>query len=443
MRLSTATRLATGAVLLTLVAGCSSAGSDDPEPRPSPTPETAGWEVYDGPAAPDLVVREVPLTAGAGRGLDEVRRVERLGRVAVLESSNDSHDLLRAVDLSSGRVVWQQRSDRSVDSSLGPVEIDGGWAAVPASGVLVGTSYLAGCESNPAACGIDPRLERSGEALHAVDARTGSLRWSVPLLPTDPARELGNLPFGVDHVASAGAVVVVNLVDGRGEAALVQGYDAATGRRLWERSGAWFAGTADDLVLTNAISDPDGSDGGATVGAWQGRDARTGKVRWTNPDLPADEFPDASGSADDGMGKVGNTFFSLADGRVIARSTEYALLANGTDGPYGVSGGPAFEEDRCCIETVATVGSDGVWRRSEQAVGQSVAWADGDYVWRSLDTSGEGLVAVDRTGAARSRQLPVTYGPHFTRGLILNKDYEGGIRMWIYRPRRAATAGEG
>ncbi len=440
MRLSTATRLATGAAFLGLVAGCSSAGSDDPAPRPSPTPETAGWEVYDGPAAPDLVVREVPLTDGVSRGLDEVDRVARVRDVAVLWGRDDRSDRVQAVDLTTGRVLWQLRSGEDVASPLGDVRLDGPWDVVPESGLLVTTSYLSGCERNPQACGIDSRLEEEGEALHAVDARTGTVRWSVPLLPASPASTAGRLPFGVEELEPSRAVVAVNLLAEPADAALVQGYDAATGRRLWQRSGAWVAAAGDDLVLTNAIDDPEDTQ---TADALQGGDARTGKVRWTNPGLPFDEFPDASGSTEDGMGKVGNTFFSLDDGRVIARSTQYALLASGTDGAYGVSGGPAFEEDRCCIDTVASVGSDGGWRRSEQAVGQSVEWADGDYIWRSLDTSGEGLVAVDRTGAARSPELPVTYGAQFARGLILSEEIDDEIRIWTYRPRRAATAGEG
>lgn len=440
MRSSRAARLAASTAFLGLVAGCSSAGSGDPGPEPTPTPETAGWEVYEGPPAPDLVLRQVPLAAGVPRGLDEVERVERVGGVAVIWGREDLEERMKAVDLASGRVLWQYRSGQSVASALGEVELRGGWEAVPAAGVLVTTSYLEGCVLNDRACGVDPRLEQGGDALHAVDVRTGEVRWSVPLLPAAPESDAGDLPFGVDAIEPTGSVVVANLVDDRGEAALVQGYDAATGRRLWERSGAWVFATADDLALTHAIDDPDE---GGERGALQGRDARTGKVRWTNPDLPFDEFPDATGSADDGMGKAGNTFFSLANGRVVARSTQYALLASGTDGVYGATGGPSLDERQCCIKTVATVGPDGVWRRSEQAVGQSVEWADGDYVWRSLDTSGEGLVAVDRTGAARSPELPVTYGAQFAPGLILSEEYDDGIRIWTYRARRSATAGEG
>lgn len=399
--------------------------------------------MYDGPAAPDLVVREVSLTAGVGRGIDDVDRVERIGGVAVLWARRDLSELVRAVDLASGGVLWQRRSGADVASPLGEVQLDGPWEAVPASGVLVTTSYLDGCERNSRACGIDPRLEEEGEALHAVDARTGEVRWSVPLLPAAPGSDLGRLPVGVDRIESAGAVVVVNLVDDRGEAALVQGYDAATGRRLWEKSGAWMTAAAEDIVLTEAVGDPDDPDDTEAPGPLQGRDARTGKVRWTNPDLPVDALSDVSGTASDGMGYAGTTYFSLADGREITRSNGYGVLASGAEGTYAAAGGPELDEDQCCIKTVATVGPDGVWRRSEYAVGQSVEWADGDYIWRSLDTSGDGLVAVDRTGAARSRELPATYGAQLSRGLILSRGYDDVIRMWTYRPRRAATTGEG
>lgn len=399
--------------------------------------------MYDGPAAPDLVVREVSLTAGVSRGIDDVDRVERIGGVAVLWARRDLSELVRAVDLASGGVLWQRRSGADVASPLGEVQLDGPWEAVPASGVLVTTSYLDGCERNSGACGIDPRLEEEGEALHAVDARTGEVRWSVPLLPAAPGADLGRLPVGVDRIESAGAVVVVNLVDDRGEAALVQGYDAATGRRLWEKSGAWMTAAAEDIVLTEAVDDPDGPDDTEAPGPLQGRDARTGKVRWTNPDLPVDALSDVSGTASDGMGYAGTTYFGLADGREITRSNGYGVLASGAAGTYAAAGGPELDEDPCCIKTVATVGSDGVWRRSEHAVGQSVEWADGDYIWRSVDTSGDGLVAVDRTGAARSRELPATYGAQLSRGLILSRGYDDVIRMWTYRPRRAATTGEG
>lgn len=399
--------------------------------------------MYDGPAAPDLVVREVSLTDGVSRGIDDVDRVERIGGVAVLWARRDLSELVRAVDLASGGVLWQRRSGADVASPLGEVQLDGPWEAVPASGVLVTTSYLNGCERNSRACGIDPRLEEEGEALHAVDARTGEVRWSVPLLPAAPGSDLGRLPVGVDRIESAGAVVVVNLVDDRGEAALVQGYDAATGRRLWERSGAWMTAAAEDIVLTEAVDDPDDPDDTEAPGPLQGRDARTGKVRWTNPDLSVDALSDVSGTASDGMGYAGTTYFSLADGREITRSNGYGVLASGAAGTYAAAGGPELDEDQCCIKTVATVGPDGVWRRSEYAVGQSVEWADGDYIWRSLDTSGDGLVAVDRTGAARSRELPATYGAQLSRGLILSRGYDDVIRMWTYRPRRAATTGEG
>lgn len=399
--------------------------------------------MYDGPAAPDLVVREVSLTAGVSRGIDDVDRVERIGGVAVLWARRDLSELVRAVDLASGGVLWQRRSGADVASPLGEVQLDGPWEAVPASGVLVTTSYLDGCERNSRACGIDPRLEEEGEALHAVDARTGEVRWSVPLLPAAPGSDLGRLPVGVDRIESAGAVVVVNLVDDRGEAALVQGYDAATGRRLWEKSGAWMTAAAEDIVLTEAVDDPDGPDDTEAPGPLQGRAARTGKVRWTNPDLPVDALSDVSGTASDGMGYAGTTYFSLADGREITRSNGYGVLASGAAGTYAAAGGPELDEDPCCIKTVATVGPDGVWRRSEYAVGQSVEWADGDYIWRSVDTSGDGLVAVDRTGAARSRELPATYGAQLSRGLILSRGYDDVIRMWTYRPRRAATTGEG
>lgn len=399
--------------------------------------------MYDGPAAPDLVVREVSLTAGVSRGIDDVDRVERIGGVAVLWARRDLSELVRAVDLASGGVLWQRRSGADVASPLGEVQLDGPWEAVPASGVLVTTSYLDGCERNSRACGIDPRLEEEGEALHAVDARTGEVRWSVPLLPAAPGSDLGRLPVGVDRIESAGAVVVVNLVDDRGEAALVQGYDAATGRRLWEKSGAWMTAAAEDIVLTEAVDDPDDPDDTEAPGPLQGRDARTGKVRWTNPDLSVDALSDVSGTASDGMGYAGTTYFSLADGREITRSNGYGVLASGAEGTYAAAGGPELDEDPCCIKTVATVGPDGVWRRSEYAVGQSVEWADGDYIWRSVDTSGDGLVAVDRTGAARSRELPATYGAQLSRGLILSRGYDDVIRMWTYRPRRAATTGEG
>lgn len=430
MPMSTVIRVAAGAALVSLLAACSSAGSEEPDPAPSPTPETAGWEVYDGPAAPDLVVREVPLSAGVGRDIDDVDRVERIGGVAVVWGRDDLDDLMKAVDLASGRVLWQRRLTDVVASPLGDVRLDGPWDVVPGSGVLVTTSYLDGCARNPRACGIDERLEEKGEALHAVDVRTGEVRWSVPLLPSAPGANLGRLPFGIDRIETAGSVVVVSLVDDRGQAALVQGHDAATGRRLWERSGAWLVAAADDVVLTGVVDDPDDTE---TVGALQGRDALTGKVRWTNPGLPGD-LPDAAGTASDGMGYVGTTVFSLADGHEITRSNGFARLGSGSDGTYAATDGPALDEDQCCVDTVATVGPDGVWRRSEQAVGQSVEWADGDYIWRSLDTSGEGLVAVDRTGAARSRELPVAYGAQFSGGLILSES-GGAIRMWTYRPR--------
>ncbi|WP_340540940.1 outer membrane protein assembly factor BamB family protein [Nocardioides sp. GXZ039] len=431
MRLPSAARIATGAALLSLSVGCTSADTEDRDPAPSPTAEAAGWPVYDGPAAPDLVLREVPLDAGVGRGVEDVDRVERIGGVAVLAGHNDRHDLTRAVDLASGRVLWQRRSGDSIASPLGEVRIDGPWAAVPASGALVGKSSLDGCERNSKACGIDPRLEEHGQALHAVDARTGTVRWSVPLLPAAPASELApRLPFGVDEIEVAGDTVVVNLVDARGEDALIQGYDAATGKRLWERSGAWVTRATDGLVLAQAIDDPDDE---ATAGALQGRDARTGKVLWTNPELPVGPLIRLSGSAEDGIGHSGDRFFGLDDGEEITGSTGHALVATGAEGSYGVSDGPRLEEGRCCLSTVATVGPDGVWRRSERAVGEGVEWADGDYIWRSIDDGGQRLIAVDRTGTARSREVSVTYGALFAPGLILSDDVGGGIRMWTYR----------
>lgn len=193
--------------------------------------------------------------------------------------------VVRAYDLRTGALLWQQRIDRGGRFELAEVIAAGG-GRVYAAGRVLGASGS------------------SDFAVFAFDGRTGDLLWQSV---TDPrGRRLTDVAWAVslkgDRVFAAGTIGGVSDL-------LVRAYDAETGRIIWE-----------DVVLnaTNVLDNKSLAVAGDTLYAsgvmWNSAgggdflvrayDATTGALRWS------DQFA--------GGGVSEATALAVAGGRLIA-----------------------------------------------------------------------------------------------------------------------------
>lgn len=302
--------------------------------RPAgPAPRrTAGAVVAEAPTLRPLAPGGTPRWRVKG-----VRGAALRGDAAILGGA-DAHgaDRLWVVDAATGKVrwsirefgrlrggggaVWRGREYGSPDTPNVAGE-GGDW------GVLV-TYFRTACRSPIGLCPLgDGPSDETGLAF--LSGKDGSVRWRTPLVPsrTGPAarsanRLRGSLAVNDDGIALA---TVVSGTDARiGEMRLIA-VDAATGRRLWVRSGVQptliGGGTVLGRVAAGAGRAIDLS-GGSVVAL----DAATGRTRW---DLSAGRPGSIAMLAAGGLAVVRRfaegavagppTLVDLASGREVAR----------------------------------------------------------------------------------------------------------------------------
>ena len=111
--------------------------------------------------------------------------------------------LLTGIDVADGRVLWRQR-DAALTGGFQVVGETGGAFVVDRDvRDLRGGRLLWASTSSPIAVGAGLAFTQDAGELHALDIRTGALRWEIALPPPDPVADR-------QIVAGAGAVAVID-----------------------------------------------------------------------------------------------------------------------------------------------------------------------------------------------------------------------------------------
>lgn len=198
--------------------------------------------------APGLEERAVDVA------VDGTRIAVAAGLVA--SPGGTSRFAVRAHDVSTGALVWEDLPPLPEPSAATAVDVQRGVA------VVVGS------------CGAP---EASDFVVRAYDLRSGALRWSDLV-------DAGALDRASHVAIGAGLAVVTGLLDG---VRLVRAYDVRSGAVRWEDRGGGGGAVAirGSVVLVG---------GGATVRAY---DLRSGTLRWSHVDAAEDVAAVALSSA--------------------------------------------------------------------------------------------------------------------------------------------------
>ena len=249
-----------------------------------------------------------------------------VGAGVVFVQTGDSYESpkgrLVAVDVSSGRRLWQVGTDGGICGGAGagsdpPVVVDGVAVVRSPDGDVRGIDARDGGERWRAAVVGAPGAVADGVVLvggqttyTGLDAATGAQRWTRTI--ADAAGEDWR-PAERTFMLGADSVFVLHVsTENRFGIAVL---DARTGRELWRDGIAYPETTSQHFVV----------DGAGTVAAFQagsgqtlrlvGWDLRTGKQLWTTPELPLnpDGLPNTEIAA-----HAGTVFHASANGQLVA-----------------------------------------------------------------------------------------------------------------------------
>lgn len=393
---------ALGALILGLVLALSGCTDSDPGAQRTTSPRPEGPPTYAGAELPDLVTEPVNLP-------DDLRITGVFGQATVIDDvlflgGRDDHgrSLSAAVDLATGRLLWQTAAGGGEDR----------WAVDDGrGGLVIGHTYS----------GAPNRTGEYGIVAHRLRGR--KTLWRATVVPSvdrrDPRAEELEDVFP-EIVGASRTVVVVNAGD------RVMGFDTATGERLWVRRDSHAGAVARDVVLVTDATHPG-------AGKLRALDAATGEVSWEVIDQlgvwlerdPGDELAVASLDG----GKFG--LISLRDGTLLTDAAS-SLIGYGSDAGGEYAAWVHFDAGADESYRLASQGLDD----DEPLIGAealdiaSVGRAAAGYAWLILDAV---VVAVDRTGAVRSDELP-GFPRLVTDEYVVTDDApRGRLRLQVWR----------
>ncbi|WP_188701196.1 PQQ-binding-like beta-propeller repeat protein [Microbacterium nanhaiense] len=371
------------AAAVMLASGCDALTSPRPDAT-TPAPETP--TTYAGEPAPDLALSPVELAGAPSYAEADRSEVVGLagGRLLATRPGPENIIGVDAWDAGSGELAWDITTYKSYQLVLdhgfgrGLLEFAGGAVqrgeaqgyVVPIFGNLCGGGTR--CMDDPYRVGI--------AMLNPAD---GAVMWTSDL--TD---HLGDDVSGISlHavVADANADSVIVEVDAQldegGDTTVALVADAASGEVRWATRDAHLVSIAGDAIL------------GEQDGALVAFDAATGAERWRGGSgtwIPREASAGYAAAMDPEADIV-----DVATGEVVAM------------GRFPVDPVVSDEFVAWVDATGETVSYDGnAALPGESGDGAGIAEAiDGEYIW----IQGEGVLAVDRTGQARTETLPGSF----------------------------------
>jgi outer membrane protein assembly factor BamB len=242
---------------LAIVAALAAAGAGDA------LAQATGWPQWRGPMRdgsvdaalpdrwPDALKKCWEAPVGAGHASPVVS-----GNRVVVIARQDDQEIVRALDLASGREIWRAAYPASYDVN-------------PAA-----RSHGAGPKSTPAIAGGRVFTLGIGGVLSAFDLASGTLIWRVPAPAVLPQYGTATSPL-VDHFGGSSVIAHV----GGHDAGALTSFDAATGKPRWQWTGdgpgygspiiATFGGVRQVIAQTQKLL--------------VGLDASTGTLLWQMP----------------------------------------------------------------------------------------------------------------------------------------------------------------
>lgn len=395
-----------GVVAATLLAaGCSNFPGFGPEPtEAAPTDEAS--TVYDGASASDLSLSPVELSGAPTYAEADRSDVVGLAGGKLLATRPGPERIIGvdAWDTATGELSWDITTYESYQIVLdhgfgrGLLEFAGGAVqrgsadgyVVPIFGNLCGGGTQ---------CMDDPY--RAGIAM--INPADGAIMWTSDL--TD---QLGDDISGismhttvVDANADSIVVEVEAQLDGGGNATVALVANASDGSVRWTTRDAHLVSVAGDAILGEADGALAAFDAAAGDERWRGGSG-TWIPRQAQAQYAAAEDPEAD-------------VIDVASGEVVSM------------GRFPVD--PVVSDDLVAWidasgETISFDGSSALLGAEAGALATAVA-IDGDYIW----TAGDGVLAVDRTGAARTDALPGSF-VDARGGAVATVDDDGTVHLF-------------
>jgi hypothetical protein len=391
-----------------LTTAACSGGAEHPAGPPSPARQQAGIVIDEAPARP-LPVRAAPLWSKNAKSVGGV--VLRGDAVIVESTGGNDEDRLTVMDAATGKVRWSVNAYGPLRGgggatwggparSPGPPHVVGDGAAW---GILVGY-YATSCRSRIGFCPVgDGPSDETGVAL--VSGADGRVRWKTPLVPsrTGDAARAANRMRGSLITADGTIALATVLPSAQSADVRLIALDAATGRRLWTRSGVQPTLIAGGIVLGRVRT---GATTATDLRGWSviALDAPTGRVRWDLTARLPDSYPmlAAAGAAAirqvNPSGTLGPPrLVDLRTGGEIARLPEFTADCR-TDGQTLI----ACRVSAPPHDRLLTIGPDHVVRTAKRDLTSA---ADLAAVWRSHIFLNDGI-EVDRSANRLAAGLP-------------------------------------
>ena len=386
-----------------LAAGCDAFPDAGPD-VPSPTAEAPA--VYAGDAAPDLALSTVELANAPSYAEADRSDVVGLagGRLLATRPGPENIIGVDAWDAASGELAWDITTYESYQLVLdhgfgrGLLEFPGGAVqrgdaegyVVPVFGNLCGGGTK--CMDDPYRVGI-AMIEPAG----------GSVVWT-----SDLTEHLGDDISGismhatvVDANADSIIVEVEAQLDGGGNTTVAVVADASNGAIRWTTRDAHLVSIAGETILGEQGGELVAFDGAAGDERW-----RAGSGTW----IPRQANASYAAALDPESDVI-----DVATGEVVSMgrfpvdpivSDEFVAWIDATG------------------ETISFDGSEALPGSSGEAAATAVA-IDGQYIW----SEGDGVVAVDRTGTARSESLPGSF-VDARDGAVATVEDDGSVHLF-------------
>jgi len=257
----------------------------------------------------------------------------------------DASGIFRALDAGSGALRW---SFSVTANAVHPDRHRVSYGEIPSTAAVADVP----CSSTAGTATVPTVFFGGGGTLYALDARTGSVRWSQDLDPTDPTsgEEILSSPVVEVSPADPPQVLVgndVNETPGTAETG-VWSFDACTGSLRWMFDPETLRAVGPASSSTTTSSTGGGQGGGSVTGPGdvQGPELGCGDV-WSSPALDqgtgmvfagTGNCPDPAAAAAAGVQVRSEALFALdaRTGRLVWYSTEPAN-AYGYDDDFGSS----------------------------------------------------------------------------------------------------------
>lgn len=438
--------IALASLTLLGLSGC----SHDPEP-PAPCCAVPTVDTFEGEPLPDLTTSELDLDGDLG--VMGITHASAVGDVAVVNGTDEEgRDVTSAFDMGTGKTLW---TDGDIPETLdvpgsGTVRYEGedGWAIEVGDTDVHLVDYRRMPCSDLSCEDYDARgmTEEQGIAALSLDYHTPV--WTAPVVPSFEENSEEALDFSETSptvVAATDELVIVNLDGGQqgthtsDEHMSTMALDARTGETLWSVDRTFAQFLSGDTVLAYTEDTLEDSPANRLVAF----DATTGKEkfrvaeeavaglhaggRWLGG---AGDLAAAAVSTNDGLGQI----VDLSDGTLGSPVHGQPAFGSDSSGDFAAWTSKEFGEDIGPASILESVGlSDAAPRDGEHGLDDDYytsAVADG-YLW--AHTSGDAVVAFDRTGAVRSE--PLAGFPQFVAdGLVLTDGgaEDTGVHAYTY-----------